>query len=99
MTKLTAIECKKLASLLRRAIDTNQLELVVRSPFASRAEQKAAGESVDERFDGNATNATGGLVLETETQSFAALERGDSDNDQCGVAIYIPQRALDFLNP
>jgi hypothetical protein len=99
MKQLTKTETKQLASLLKRAIETNQLELVVRSPFASKKEMKAAGETINERFDGNATNAPGGLVLETETQSFAALERGDDDNDQPAVAIYIPQYALDVLNP
>jgi hypothetical protein len=99
MKTLTKSEIKTLAALTRRAIETNQIELVVRSPFASKKEMKAAGETVNERFDGNATNATGGLVLVTETQLFAALDRGDDDNDQPAVAIYIPQHALDFLNP
>ena len=99
MKKLTSAEIKNLAALTRRAIETNQLELVVHSPFATEAEFKASGHPYNDRWDGNATCCTGGIVAETETQSFAALERGDDDNDQPAVAIYIPQHALDFLNP
>lgn len=99
MKTLTKSEIKTLAALLKRAIETNQLELVVHSPFSTEAEFKASGHPYNDRWDGNATCCTGGIVAETETQSFAAPDRGDEDNDQPAVAIYIPQHALDFLNP
>ena len=33
----------------------------------------------------------------SESQSWAALERGDEENDQPAVNIFIPQRAIDVL--
>jgi hypothetical protein len=95
MKQLTKTETKQLASLLKRAIHHNQLALNVASPIT---EKEKAGEFND-NFDGNSTNCEGGWVGVEESQTYAAMERYEDDFDQPSVAIYIPQRALDFLNP
>lgn len=97
--KLSKTETKQLASLLKRAIEHNQLELAVHSPFATEAEFKASGHPINDRWDGNSTNCVGGIVDVSTNQSYDALERGLVNNDQPCVNIYIPQRQLDFLNP
>lgn len=99
MKQLTKTETNQLASLLKRAIEHNQLELAVHSPFATEAEFKASGHPYNDRWDGNATNCAGGIVDVSENQSYDALEAGKDDSDQPCVNIYIPQHALDFLNP
>ena len=99
MKKLNKTETKQLASLLKRAIEHNQLELAVHSPFASEAEWKASGHPINDQWDGNATNCAGGIVDVSENQSYDALEACKDDNDQPCVNIFVPQHALDFLNP
>ena len=61
MKQLTKTETNQLASLLKRAIEHNQLELAVHSPFATEAEFKASGHPYNDRWDGNATNCAGEL--------------------------------------
>lgn len=97
MKKLNKAEIKTLASLLRRAIEHNQIDLHAASPFDTEAEFKASGHPFNDRWDGCATNITGAIVDTGENQSFAALEAGKDDNDQPCVDVYIPQHAIDFL--
>jgi hypothetical protein len=99
MTKLNKTETKQLAKLLQRAVEHNQLELSVHSPFATEAEWTASGHPINDRWDGDTTNCEGGLVAVSENQSYAALEAESEYNDQPCVNIFIPQRALYFLNP
>lgn len=98
MKKLSQSEIKTLAGLLRRAIDRNQIDLHVHSPFATAAEFKASGQPYNDRWDGNATNIAGALVDTAENQSYAALEAGADDNDQPCVQIFVPQHAIDYLS-
>ena len=94
MKQLNKTETKQLASLLKRAIFHNQLALNVASPITTT--EKASEQN--DRFDGNSTNCEGGWVGIEESQTYAALERGDDDNDQPSVAIYLPPHAIDFLS-
>ena len=97
MKKLTSSEIETLVTLTRRAIEHNQLEVSVHSPFETEAEWRASRHPINDQWDGNTTNLTGALVEVSESQSWAALERGDEENDQPAVNIFIPQRAIDVL--
>src|ERR1035437_10314864 len=98
MKKLTSSEIKTLAALVSRAIEHNQLDVSVHSPFDTEAERKASGHPINDRWDGNTTNLSGGLVEVSANQSHDALESGKDDNDQPCVNIFVPQHAIDFLS-
>jgi hypothetical protein len=97
MKKLIKSEIETLAALMRRAIEHNQLDLSVHSPFATESEFKASGHPYNDQWDGNTTNIPEAIVDVSENQSFEALEAGKEDNDQPCVNIFVPQRAIDVL--